>query len=227
MRPRRRGRGNGIGPSGVWMGMNPLHRPGSNHLLHRVAAGLGAIVLASACTATSGGASEPTSGTSGAPAPAVATSAPASSPPGLPTAPKDCPVTRPDPAFLAPEPFPQEPPPAYAAAWFGTDALWTMLNVDGEVWADLPPGAEGLGQKTFWWSTKFVEPDPAIAVSGERLDAAGSFRTTGLGTNASADFGRAMLIGIQIPEPGCWRLTGDYRGASLSYVVWAGPIPTN
>jgi hypothetical protein len=29
-----------------------------------------------------------------------------------------------------------------------------------------------------------------------------------------------MLVGVEIPEPGCWRVTADYRNASLSYVVW-------
>jgi hypothetical protein len=57
-----------------------------------------------------------------------------------------------------------------------------------------------------------------ITVVGTRLDALGTF-TVGPGTNASADFGTAMLVGITVPEPGCWRLTGNYLDASLSIVV--------
>ena len=91
------------------------------------------------------------------------------------------------------------------------------------MWTDLPQDANGFGQKTFWWSTLWdfnTELQPAIAVAGLRLDGAGRFTTRGLGTNAGADFGIAMLIGVDIPAAGCWRLTGTYRGQSLSYVVW-------
>jgi hypothetical protein len=29
-----------------------------------------------------------------------------------------------------------------------------------------------------------------------------------------------MLVGVDFPSPGCWQLTGRYRDAVLSYVVW-------
>lgn len=162
------------------------------------------LILAGACTAGPGSTAAPTD-------PPVATR-------------EDCPVTRPEPAFHAPAPFPEVPPASYGSAWYGTADLFTMIDLGGEVWTDLPAGPNGLGQKSFWWSTAFTEIEPAIVVAGERLDAPGSFETSGLGTNAGADFGRAMLIGIEIPAAGCWRLTGTYRGTSLSYVVWAGPL---
>ncbi len=188
---------------------------------------LGSFVLVAACTVGPGAAADATD-PPGTPAPAAATPAPTPvvTPPGAPATPSaDCLVTRPEPAFHAPAPFPETPPERYESAWYGTADLFTMIALEGEVWTDLPPGPEGLGQKSFWWSVHFTELEPALVVSGERLDASGSFRTSGLGTNASADFGRAMLIGIQIRDAGCWRLTGAYRGATLSYVVWAGPLP--
>jgi hypothetical protein len=100
-----------------------------------------------------------------------------------------------------------------------------MLRHDGEVWTDLPLGADGLGQKTFWWSADFDvnhELQPAIGVMGRRLDGPGRFAAPAPGTNAQADFGSAMLQGIGIPTSGCWRITATYRRASLSYVVWVG-----
>ncbi len=48
-----------------------------------------------------------------------------------------CSVTRPDPAFVAPSPYPAAAPPLYESEWFGSDALWTMINRDGEVWRSL------------------------------------------------------------------------------------------
>lgn len=132
-----------------------------------------------------------------------------------------CPVTLPEPAFMAPAPFPASPPAQYRSAWYGDTSLWTMVAPGGERWHDLPHQAGGLVQKTFWWSTAWPadrEFRPAIAVSGDRLDAPGSFQA-GPGTNASADFGSAMLVGVIVPEPGCWRLTASYRGSRLSVVV--------
>lgn len=130
-----------------------------------------------------------------------------------------CSVTRPDPAFVAPSPYPPAPPPRYESEWFGSEALWTMLHRDGEMWS---AGAITLGVKTFWWSVDWPgmrdEPEPAITVVGTRLDGPGTF-TAEPGTNAGADFGEAMLVGVEIPTAGCWQITASYGDAILSYVV--------
>jgi hypothetical protein len=137
-----------------------------------------------------------------------------------------CAVTRPDPIFVPPSPFLTVPPAAFASSWYGSAHLWTMLDRGGEVWegwvAASPPV---LPQKTFWWSADWrpgAEPEPAIIVVARRLDGQGSF-TYGPGTNASADFGTAMLVGIDIPSYGCWELTARYRRATLTYVAFVGP----
>jgi hypothetical protein len=172
----------------------------------------------------------PSSGSGGGPpvasaSPAVATASasprPRPSPSLTPTATPICEVTRPEPVFTAPTPFPPTPPGYYKSDWFGSAALWTMLNRDGEVWRHLPQSADGLTQKTFWWSTDWVmrdEPEPPITVIGRRLDGPGTFGF-GPGTNAMADFGTAMLVGVDVPTTGCWEITGRYRAASLSFVV--------
>jgi hypothetical protein len=99
-----------------------------------------------------------------------------------------------------------------------------MLSNDGEVWRGLPRGDDGLlSQKTFWWSAAFDvnhEPQPVIGVEGRRLDGPDRFEVPPPGTNAQADFGSAMLVGIGLPTGGCWQISATYRGASLSYVVW-------
>jgi len=114
------------------------------------------------------------------------------------------------------------PPDYYGSDWFGTADLWTMLTRGGEVWHDLPANPAGLSQKTFWWSANWpyrTELEPDITVIGRRLDGPGRFEAGHPGTNASADFGVAMLVGIDVPTTGCWQLTGEYRGTDLSYVV--------
>jgi len=131
-------------------------------------------------------------------------------------------VTKPEPPFVPPKPDLRTPPAYYEGAWYGTRHLWTMLHDGGEVWGPwLFAAPPGLPQKTFWWSADWVpdsEPMPAITVTGRRLDAGGSFRY-GPGTNATADFGTAMLVGIDVPDYGCWKITARYRDATLSYVV--------
>jgi hypothetical protein len=27
-----------------------------------------------------------------------------------------------------------------------------------------------------------------------------------------------------VPTPGCWEITGEYKGEKLSYVVWLQPV---
>lgn len=167
--------------------------------------------------------STPATATPAAPTPVIAAAAPAGSVDATPTA-SPCTITRPGPAFTPPTPYLASPPMAYDSVWYGDAHLWTMLDIGGETWGPwlfgTPPG---LPQKTFWWSADWHpdqtgEWEPAITVTGRRLDGPGTF-TFGPGTNASADFGTAMLVGIDIPSYGCWKLTAEYRKATLSYVV--------
>jgi hypothetical protein len=142
----------------------------------------------------------------------------------IPTGFATCPLTKPDPSFT--------PRPVAGAdydlgggrAWYGTAKLWTWLHTDGEVWTALPEGRLGLTTKTFWWREGYRpsrEPTPQIFVGGERLDGPGRFGF-GPGTNASFGQGSAMLVGVEVPEPGCWKVTARYYAESLSYVVWVG-----
>lgn len=133
-----------------------------------------------------------------------------------------CPLTVPSEPYRPTAPFLEVPPVAYGKVWYGGPDLWTMLDPAGEVWVGLPNGAGGSTQKTFWWSRAFSGADglaPAISVSGKRLDAPGAFVAAGSATSAAADFGEAMLVGVEIPSAGCWEVTATYHGASLGYVV--------
>jgi hypothetical protein len=33
-----------------------------------------------------------------------------------------------------------------------------------------------------------------------------------------------MLVGVYVPTPGCWEITGEYRDQKLSFVVWLEPV---
>lgn len=140
-----------------------------------------------------------------------------------------CPITVPREPYFAAAPYPRQPPDSYQAVWYGNDDLWTMLSPGGEVWGSLPKDGGSFSQKTFWWSRNFAtklgfpgisgELQPRIVVTGKRLDAPGNFSAGNPGTHAIADFGTAMLVGIDIPAAGCWEIRAQYKGAELAYIV--------
>ena len=144
--------------------------------------------------------------------------------------PASCPITQaPKVPFIPPEPYPSEPPKTYINEfWYGKPELWTMLGTDA-TWSDLPYNKYGYSQKVFWWSKDFkvsIDPYPAFTLTIEQLDAdapSSPVVVSEEATNASADFGTAMLTGVNIPELGCWKITGQYQEAELSFVVWVGP----
>ncbi|MFN8425844.1 MAG: hypothetical protein U0X87_06255 [Anaerolineales bacterium] len=142
------------------------------------------------------------------------------------TPPKDCPVTtQTGVTFNAPEPF-SPVAPWEGLFWFGSDHLWTSLHNDG-VWSDLPLNPDGYTQKIMWWSSLYDlpnEPEPALLVTGRRLDGESPDLSFYGATNAMADdIGEAMLTGVEFPSLGCWEVRGEYKKMSLTFVVWIAP----
>ena len=94
-------------------------------------------------------------------------------------------------------------------------------------WEALPHNPEGYTQKVFWWRNGYVsteEPEPELTVIAERLDAKAPLVYASKATNAYAsDIESAMLVGVDLPTLGCWKIIGKYGGAELSFVVWVAP----
>ena len=137
----------------------------------------------------------------------------------------DCPLTVSQDAFTPPAPY--DTLGFEDSFWFGSSSLWTAIWNDG-IWYGLPsnPGS-GYTQKIFWWREGYVwdeEPQPELIVTGERLDAEAPPLVSSRATNAYADdIGSAMLVGVDFPTLGCWKITGQYGEAELSFVVWVAP----
>lgn len=139
--------------------------------------------------------------------------------------PESCPVTVPgDNAFTPASEAPEDPPTVYEVVWSGTPQLWTMVNPRGET-----SGKRWLhGEKTFWWSENYSPADPGeITVTAEHLNrSAPTIKGSKPGGSGFNPFMLApthesvTVVGVELPEPGCWELTAEYKGASLSYVVW-------
>ncbi len=140
--------------------------------------------------------------------------------------PATCPITQPpEPPYVPPPPYPPNAPFA-REFWYGSEALWTSLNADG-TWRELPHNTGGYTQKVFWWRKGYSwtdEPEPELSVTGRRLDASAPPLHASKATNAFApDIQSAMLVGVDVPTPGCWEITGRYGGRELSFTVWVAP----
>ena len=132
--------------------------------------------------------------------------------------PANCRVTLPsDGRFTPPKPYSAEPDSmGVNAFWFGSAKLWTMLHTDG-TWQDLrpySPAETSLRQKLFWWRTGYnwkTETQPQLKVTGRRLDGmAPTFQTLHASNgHKGEDWNSFMVVGIDIPTPGCWEITGD------------------
>lgn len=142
--------------------------------------------------------------------------------------PNTCPVTVPaHPGFVPPEPYPPEAP--FAQVWYGTPELWTILDASGAVWRDLPvgKGPHAVGNKTLWFSENFstaggedFSGDADITLAAVDLD--GSAPTVvqeGGVPSFNRDIKNFILVGLGLPEPGCWEVTARYKGAELTYVL--------
>ena len=109
--------------------------------------------------------------------------------------------------------------------WYGTPALWTNLPIDG-IWQELPHDKDGYVQKVVFWSEDFEalsQPNPALTLSGRRLDDWAPTFSLSDATHGFDETGSFMLIGISIPNEGCWEITTEYRDEKLTYVVLVIP----
>jgi len=145
--------------------------------------------------------------------------------------PDSCPITVVgESAFIPASEAPDGPSSVYDAVWYGTPDLWTMINPNGEVWRELPVGADGsLTQKWLWWSEGLSSKGSAeITITADHLDGLEpTVEVRGSGGASSSptspSFGTFMVTGFEFPDRGCWRVTAHYKDASLGFVVWVPP----
>ena len=132
-------------------------------------------------------------------------------------APANCPVTRPyqSSRFASPSGYPGPSPGHF---YFGTDGIWTMLPVDGVL-----KGSAANGSTHAWllWFrhgyTPWVEPTPKLKVDAKRVNG-----TAQKVVVSPAKFlpRNIMIVGIDIPNSGCWQITGRFDEEELAFVVW-------
>lgn len=137
--------------------------------------------------------------------------------------PDDCPVTLPtEPLYVPPGQKAIEPGGVFL---YGTDALFTqMISSDGR-WRGIK-SATGTRNKSAWFrkDAEWREERPyQLVVTAKRIDAVGPMLTVARVTNMLVGKEQeevAMLLMLELPERGCWEVTGNYKSDSLSFVVW-------
>jgi hypothetical protein len=141
-----------------------------------------------------------------------------------------CRVTRPpNPRFVPPTPYAfKTPNPSFFP--YGSDALWTELQVDGK-WVAFGKGGDGWvyeNKLTFWHrGFDWRKDEPKLTVTGKRLDGEAPTVTA---PHANAVFipgkeAAGMMTLLAVPTLGCWEITADYEGHELSFVVSVEPKP--
>jgi len=102
---------------------------------------------------------------------------------------------------------------------------FSPLTERGKVCAPTVRRKRRSGRKLFWWRTGYnwkTETQPTLKVTGRRLDGMAPPLQASDASNGyrEQDWKSFMVVGIDIPTPGCWEITGHYEGRELSFVVW-------
>jgi hypothetical protein len=150
-----------------------------------------------------------------------------SSPTAKSDRPASCPLNQaPATTFVPPAPF---SPVALPADVFliGTEKLWTVAK-ESMVWEWSPHQLghemepQPLTTKIFWYRVGYnprTEPSPNLKVTGKRLEGHGGPLVVQYSNAIMGDVS-AMLTGVYVPRPGCWEITGNYEGDTVSFHVW-------
>lgn len=140
--------------------------------------------------------------------------------------PSTCAVTRPALPLFVPSDPQSRNPPGPSQFWYGTNDLWTALPLSG-VWGRAT-STMPYREKIFWQSASYQgEAVPDITVTGRRLDGDSAPFGVDRPTSASGPgIGRSMLVAVDFPTRGCWQVTAEYAGHSLSFTAWVAGGPS-
>jgi hypothetical protein len=124
----------------------------------------------------------------------------------------ECPVTLPS---VSPVVVPGVVPEG--TFWYGSEALAVRLSSDG-IWRGMGP-AHNYGDKLWFWRRSYspeLEPVPALSLKGVKLDDAASTLHIDRATNAFGPGWSSMLVGMEFPSSGCWKITATYTNFGIT-----------
>jgi hypothetical protein len=128
---------------------------------------------------------------------------------------------------------------AWLPGWYGSDALAVELIRDA-VWHTTGPRAR-IAVKLAWWSSAY-RPGTESKLNVDIKNLSGGPMTARADEPANMYLGEVqglteaqleatlyesdgalnkwrMLVGVDFPDPGCWEITGEYLGQTLTFVV--------
>jgi len=140
------------------------------------------------------------------------------------SAPDTCRVTTPSTQPLVP-PLPYSARRDRKVFWYGTDALWTSLPING-VWLfqrKTPPSelrhfrTLELWRQSGWDDLSMAE----LVVTAARLDAQMPLVTGGSAYNSGwLEETPVIQVPIRFSAAGCWQVTGYYEDREITFTVW-------
>lgn len=135
---------------------------------------------------------------------------------GTTQVPDSCPVTRSTPETRFTPSLPAHAPASGETMfWYGSDSLYTSLFSDGR--------SRGARHRSFWYrkNADWLNEDPyQLVVTAKQFNAAGPLLTFPRVTNAIMGKEVAMLLMLELPKPGCWQVTANYKDDYVSFVTW-------
>jgi len=153
-------------------------------------------------------------GCSASPTPPPSVASPTATPAAA-ASPGACPVTVGKPGTKPPPQFDKNALPVpWVDTWYGNDAIWVRLPIEGVLPAMPDPGQTTISTKFPWWR---VLPGQLTA-SAVRLDGGGQFSAD---VRRPDEYGPTGFVpsGLAFDHPGCWRVTGSVQGHTLSFVT--------
>lgn len=104
--------------------------------------------------------------------------------------------------------------------WYGSEKLAALIPKDGH-WMGMGPESD-YGDKFWWWRKGFnakTEARPDLIVTASRIDVTAPSVETQYATSGWNSTWNAMLVGMEFPTSGCWKVTGRYAGETVLTVV--------
>jgi len=110
--------------------------------------------------------------------------------------------------------------PGNDSVWFGTESLAALLPPDG-TWTGFENG-QAFGTKIWFWSKNWNSTEelrPALKVYAQKTNDKTLKSESLSATQGHAADWQAMLTGIGLPTPGCWKISAYYKESNVSFVV--------
>ncbi len=120
-------------------------------------------------------------------------------------------------------------PPAIwgAGPWFGTEKLWTRVQM-WEHWRKdqlgyYVPKLAWFGSTFDWTPEHWPKERSLLTITGRRLDGPSKLLIFEGANDAYAPGeGPFITASAHLPTAGCWEITGHYKGENLTFVVKIG-----